>query len=430
MLACARCAPAAHMDTSLPLFAVLSLVEALDTARQMELEASIQQLDRAGALRRGKIQHGLRQDTKGDSRTDRIGFLPQILSEESAAEERAKARARQAAKERADAAMAAALGRARSEASGDGGSNGSDSGGGRRVEKDETSDTDVPSDGGHKREEKDLAIGRATERATKAAASAAKAGTTTVPIELCSESLKAYSLGIDAIREALNEQSSLIETLQGSLDGCNLMCAVYPGAGAFYVKHRDALPYKAGRKLTVIYYLNEHWQPGHGGELRIWPRDGAPASLKHDISDAGSTDAEPPPVIVEPLADRLLLFISSLEHEVLPAWRPRYALTTWMYNRRDTALEAWAEEMREKKASGKLNTKAILAALDADSSSESDDNSDGKGGGDQIGNDENGGRGKQGVRRESAMSVMLALLKRKQAKESAAMQRLDDASAA
>ena len=186
-----------------------------------------------------------------------------------------------------------------------------------------------------------------------------------------------------------------------------------------------------GRKLAVIYYLNEHWHPGHGGELRIWPRDAAPASLKHDISDAtdtGSTDAEPPPVIVEPLADRLLLFISSLEHEVLPAWRPRYALTTWMYNRRDTALEAWAEEMREKKASGKLNTKAILAALDADSSSESDDNSDAKGGGDKVGKDEDGGRGEQGVRRESAMSVMLALLKRKQAKERAAMQRLDDAS--
>ena len=67
-----------------------------------------------------------------------------------------------------------------------------------------------------------------------------------------------------------------------------------------------------------------------------------------------------------------MLFISSLEHEVLPAWRPRFALTTWMFNRRDTALEAWAEEMREKKASGKLNTKAILAAIEADSSSSSE----------------------------------------------------------
>ena len=41
----------------------------------------------------------------------------------------------------------------------------------------------------------------------------------------------------------------------------------------------------------------------------------------------------------------------SLEHEVLPAWRPRTHYDV-VPNRRDTALEAWAEEMREKKASG------------------------------------------------------------------------------
>jgi len=37
----------------------------------------IQRLDHAGALRRGiHIQHGLRQDTLGDARTDCIGCLP------------------------------------------------------------------------------------------------------------------------------------------------------------------------------------------------------------------------------------------------------------------------------------------------------------------------------------------------------------------
>ena len=92
------------------------------------------------------------------------------------------------------------------------------------------------------------------------------------------------------------------------------------------------------RGSQVIYYLNANWQPEHGGELVIWPSEGAV------------------PVRVPPLADRLLLFVSSLEHEVLPAWRPRYALTTWMFNRRDTALELLAEDMRQRKAAGKMNT--------------------------------------------------------------------------
>ena len=173
--------------------------------------------------------------------------------------------------------------------------------------------------------------------------------------EGCSEALRCYVEQIDRIREKLSEHPSLVELVGGELDGCNFMAASYPGAGARYVKHRDALPYKAGRKLTVIYYLNPHWQPADGGELQIWTPDGGL------------------PVRVVPRADRLVLFVSSLEHEVLPAWRPRYALTTWMFNRRHTALEAFAEDMRQKKAAGKFNTAALLAAIDADSDFDSEE---------------------------------------------------------
>ena len=58
---------------------------------------------------------------------------------------------------------------------------------------------------------------------------------------------------------------------------------------------------------------------------------------------------------------------------MLPAWAPRFALTTWMFNRRDTALESLAEDLRQKKAAGRLNTQALLAALDADDSEEEDE---------------------------------------------------------
>lgn len=82
--------------------------------------------------------------------------------------------------------------------------------------------------------------------------------------------LRAYTHLIDRIREKLSSNADLVSKLDGSMDGCNFMVAVYPGEGTHYVKHRDALPlpHKAGRKLTVIYYLNFDWEPSHGGVLR------------------------------------------------------------------------------------------------------------------------------------------------------------------
>jgi len=125
--------------------------------------------------------------------------------------------------------------------------------------------------------------------------------------------LSAYLLGAEALRGRLGDAARLIERVGGGLDGCTAMCAVYPGGGSRYAKHRDALAYRAGRKLTVILYLNSGWESAHGGELRLWP---APTQ----------EGAEREPVTVSPLADRLLLFVSSLEHEVLPAWKPRSVL--------------------------------------------------------------------------------------------------------
>lgn len=266
---------------------------------------------------------------------------------------------------------------------------------------------------------------QAAERARKSAAGPGSAPTApTIPFDECDEALHAYARAADAMRAALSEHPRLVEKVGGRLDDCTYMCACYPGGGARYVKHRDALPYKAGRKLTVIYYLNAHWQPGHGGELRIWPAtsggDGDAQRAASAAGEGGTTaeDASAEPVVVAPVADRLVLFISSLEHEVLPAWRPRFALTTWMFNKKDTAMELLAEEMRQRKAAGKLDTKALLAALDADSSSEEED-------------DEGTDEGEEdSVSRKQGMAVMMMLLKRKQQREKearAAAARSDEA---
>lgn len=49
---------------------------------------------------------------------------------------------------------------------------------------------------------------------------------------------------------------------------CARLRGVSPG-GARYIRHVDNSN-RNGRKLTVILYLNDDWQPAHGGALRIY----------------------------------------------------------------------------------------------------------------------------------------------------------------
>jgi SM-20-related protein len=90
-----------------------------------------------------------------------------------------------------------------------------------------------------------------------------------------------------------------------------IQLALYPGDGARYVRHRDTYPGGPQRTLTCVYYLNDTWQQGDGGELRLHLPGG--------------------PVDVAPIADRLVMFWSAwLDHEVLPTSVPRMALTVWL----------------------------------------------------------------------------------------------------
>ena len=54
------------------------------------------------------------------------------------------------------------------------------------------------------------------------------------------------------------------------------MLACYPGDGARYVKHVDNPGGQAnGRLLTLLVYLNEAWEPAHGGQLALHRADGS-----------------------------------------------------------------------------------------------------------------------------------------------------------
>lgn len=108
-----------------------------------------------------------------------------------------------------------------------------------------------------------------------------------------------------ALRDELN-QAYL------GLGRTEIQLARYPGDGEGYQRHRDAFAGDASRRVTAICYLNPAWSPAAGGLLRLF--------------------TEGVPLEVEPLGGRLVLFLSErIEHEVLPAFAPRFAVTAWYY---------------------------------------------------------------------------------------------------
>ncbi len=123
-------------------------------------------------------------------------------------------------------------------------------------------------------------------------------------------------LGPDPVLEAVwawfdRLRQALIEATWVGLPRFSVQLACYPGGGARYARHVDALPGDRNRLFTAIVYLNPDWRPEHGGRLRAWVRG--------------------QPMEVDPLWDRLVIFRSeAVPHEVLPAWVPRYSAAAWM----------------------------------------------------------------------------------------------------
>jgi Rps23 Pro-64 3,4-dihydroxylase Tpa1-like proline 4-hydroxylase len=179
------------------------------------------------------------------------------------------------------------------------------------------------------------------------------------------------------------------------------MLSIYPGEGARFANHVDNTT-KDGRILTVITYLNPSWTEEMGGCLRLRPKrhNHSPASvgkngevMKNDeglegnvpknlekavkSSNTTSSPASHPNfadydgIDILPLAGRAILFYSSqMEHEVLPTFGDRHALTIWYYdkNERKEAIERAKEEGITEKVSQTSQTtqqeaKAFIADL-------------------------------------------------------------------
>ena len=130
-----------------------------------------------------------------------------------------------------------------------------------------------------------------------------------------------------SLMSAVRRTDELIAMMSSDqkLVGCNIrsrssvMVACYPGQGTRYKRHVDN-PYKDGRKLTTILYLNENYDAARdGGVLRIYKPDG---SSFYEI---------------EPVFGRLIVFWSDSRtpHEVLPSYRERFAISVWYFDTKE-----------------------------------------------------------------------------------------------
>jgi SM-20-related protein len=121
--------------------------------------------------------------------------------------------------------------------------------------------------------------------------------------------VQAYFRQMELLRLMLNRQ------LYMNVQELETHVAVYP-VGSVYQKHLDQFthgttPQLQTRQLSASLYLNQRWQPHHGGALRLYLNEDEHIDLL-------------------PRAGRIVLFRSAqFWHEVLPAQRERLSLTGW-----------------------------------------------------------------------------------------------------
>ncbi|KAK9826372.1 hypothetical protein WJX81_004197 [Elliptochloris bilobata] len=129
------------------------------------------------------------------------------------------------------------------------------------------------------------------------------------------------------------------------LDSQAIKLQVNEGGGGCFPMHCDSDEEVDGRRVSAIFYLNPHWRPGDGGELRLYPFPREP-------------------VDIAPACDRIVLFPSTtMLHRVLPSKRDRYCFTLWLSQSRGrppppTPLPVLLQEM-----SAPASREALVALL-------------------------------------------------------------------
>lgn len=123
---------------------------------------------------------------------------------------------------------------------------------------------------------------------------------------------KKTDIQLNTIFEILEEAKNKLNQLcYLSLSNYEFHLAHYP-VGSFYKKHLDQFKNRNNRMISMIIYLNDNWQEGDGGELKVYPK--------------GKNQQ-----LIPPLMNRCVMFKSAdLPHEVLKTNVGRKSLTGWM----------------------------------------------------------------------------------------------------
>lgn len=118
-------------------------------------------------------------------------------------------------------------------------------------------------------------------------------------------------LALKALFELLQEcRQKLNQFCYLSLSGQEFQLSYYP-EGGHYDKHVDQFKERNNRLISLVLYLNESWEKGDGGELKIFKQN---------------NETE----LIEPLACRCVLFKSDVvEHEVLVTRVDRFSISGW-----------------------------------------------------------------------------------------------------
>ncbi len=123
----------------------------------------------------------------------------------------------------------------------------------------------------------------------------------------CGPAARELLAALDVLRGELNRRLLL------GLDAVEAHFAHYP-PGAGYARHRDRFRSDDARVLSLVVYLNPDWPADAGGALRLHLPEGP-----HDIA---------------PRLGTVAVFLSdAVEHEVLPALRPRFSVAAWFRQR-------------------------------------------------------------------------------------------------
>jgi SM-20-related protein len=152
-------------------------------------------------------------------------------------------------------------------------------------------------------------IGRARTRAMRADIRGDRIAWLDAPGTAAEQS---FAHWMEALRVACNRELFLgLAQLEGHY-------AIYP-PGAGYARHRDRFRDDDTRVLSCVLYLNDRWQEGDGGALRL------------HVACGQSID-------VLPQGGTFVAFLAAdFEHEVLATRRERISLTGW-FRRRALAL--------------------------------------------------------------------------------------------